>query len=77
MGLGVHLLYVLHQWTHGTPRADSLGESLLLDVFASSQFSHRRLVFAFAIEGFSERANTLTVGFKRPPIHGRRCKVFL
>lgn len=53
MGLGVHLLYVLHQWTHGTPELTRLGNRFCWMFLPAANLAIAGLVFAFAIEGFS------------------------
>lgn len=52
-GLGVHLLYVLHQWTHGTPELTRLGKRFCWMFLPAANLMIAGLVFAFAIDGFS------------------------
>ena len=53
MGLAVHLLYVLHQWTYGTPELTRLGSRFCWMFLPAANLAIAGLVFAFAIEGFS------------------------
>ena len=59
MGLGVHVLYVLHQWTHGTPELDRLGKRFCWMFLPAANLAMAGLVFAFAIEGFSGASQNL------------------
>ena len=53
VGLAVHLLYVLHQWTYGTPELSRLGSRFCWMFLPAANLAMAGIVIAFAIEGFS------------------------
>jgi hypothetical protein len=59
MGLAVHLLYVLHQWTHGTPELTRLGSRFCWMFLPAANLAMAGVVIAFAVEGFSGASDYL------------------
>jgi len=65
-GLGVHGLYVVHQWTHGTPELTRLGSRFCWLFLPAANLAMAGLVFAFAIQGFSGASQFLYNWFHTP-----------